>query len=310
MDNICAKTEKLCIGGVIVTYYPEASQFLKVFEAAVKQVDFLVIVNNSDVLIQSDLLKTTSQIISKKVEVIENGQNLGVAVGLNIGLKALIGKGCSHFFMLDQDSLIPDNMVLTLLKSLQVLNQQGHHVAAIGPAYFHIHLNKFAPFIKFGKFSLQKIQIENNSRLFEAHFLITSGSLVTLEAIQNIGFMEDELFIDLVDTEWCLRALDKHYKLYGHCGVVMSHSLGDKPVKIFGRKFIMHTPLRHYYLVRNSIHLLKKSYIPLNWRFIVFVMTLRSFMLYCFIAPNRIEHLRKMLRGFKDGLNGKLGRYN
>lgn len=297
------------VGGVIVIYHPDESLLPAVIEATLSQVDFLYLVNNGDHPIQINTKKFRDQALIKKIETIENGQNLGIATALNIGLKALIDKGCSYFLMLDQDSLIPEGMVLKLLKSLDVLNRQGLHVAAIGPTYFHSHLHKYAPFIQFGKLSLKKIQVENDQQLVETHFLITSGTLVTLDALQNVGLMEDALFIDFVDTEWCLRAVDKQYKLYGDSGARMTHSLGDEPVTLLGRKFSMHSPLRHYYLVRNAVYLVKKAYIPLNSRFVIFVMTLKYFIFYSLIPSNRTEHFRKMLRGLKDGLNNNLGRY-
>lgn len=309
-SSIVSKCNNQNIGCVIVTYHPDASLLPVVIEAALGQVDFLYVVNNGDHPIQIDTKKFTDEALIKKIHTIDNGENLGIATALNIGLKALIEKGCSLFLLLDQDSLIPEGMVLRLLKSLNTLNQQGHRVASIGPAYFHSHLNKYAPFIQFGKLSLKKIQINDTPQLVETHFLITSGSLTTLDALHNVGLMEDALFIDFVDTEWCLRALNKQYKLYGDSGARMNHSLGDEPVSVLGRKFSMHSPLRHYYIVRNAIHLIKKPYISLNWRFIIFVMTLKSFIFYSLIPLNRKEHFCKMLRGLKDGINNTLGRYD
>ncbi|ADI29620.1 glycosyltransferase family 2 protein [Methylotenera versatilis] len=298
------------IGGVIVAYYPDKEQFLSVVQAALNDLDFLLVVNNGEapITIITDILAMS--IDKKKFEIIENSQNLGIAKALNIGLKILIEKGCSYFLMLDQDSLVPKNMVSTLLNSLEKLNSGDTKVAAIGPAYFNSRLNKFAPFIQFGKMSLKKIEIDQKIEVTQTHFLITSGTLLTLDAIQNIGLMEEGLFIDYVDTEWCLRALSKGYKLYGDSGVIMEHSLGDNPLVLLGWRFPMHSPLRHYYLVRNAIHLIRKSYIPLNWRFIIFWRMLRSFIFYSLIPENRSEHFKKMKLGLSDGLAGVLGRMN
>lgn len=298
------------VGGLIITFQPDELLLLQVIESAYSQVDFLYVVNNGEHALKMHSEKLNHFLTSKKINTIENGENLGVATALNIGLKVLINKGCTHFLMLDQDSLIPENMVLRLLESLHALSDKGYLVAAIGPAYFHSHLNKYAPFIQFGKLGLKKIQINHKPELVETHFLITSGSLVTLEALQNVGLMEDALFIDFVDTEWCLRAINKQYKIYGYSGIKMSHSLGDKPVSVFGRRFSMHSPLRHYYLVRNAIHLVKKSYIPLNWRLIILGRMVQMLFFYSLVPTNRLEHFRSMLCGIKDGLTRTLGRRN
>lgn len=297
------------VGGVIVAYNPDESEFHNVVKAVSNQLDFVVIVNNSIKPLMTNFHEFISINNQFKIEVIENAENYGVAKALNIGLKVLVKRGCSNFLMLDQDSLIPEGMVSTLVKSLDELNKDKFRVAAIGPAYSNCRLNKCAPFIQFGKLGIKKIPIDEKNQLIETHFLITSGTLLTLDALNNVGLMEEDLFIDYVDTEWCLRALANNYKIYGNGGVQMEHSLGDSPLVIFGIKFPMHSPLRHYYLVRNAIHLIKKSYIPLNWRMTIFFRMLQSFIFYSLVPSNRLEHFNKMVQGAKNGLRGILGPY-
>jgi len=296
------------VGGVIVAYYPEEVQFLKIVKAALNEVDFLVLVNNSEIPIELDKQHVLAGKDNKHLDIIENGENFGIAKALNIGLEDLIKKGCTHFLMLDQDSLVPHTMVKHLLETLDVINTDNN-VAAIGPAYFNSRLNKYAPFIQFGNWTLKKIKVNSQPKIIEAHFLISSGTLLTLDAVNNVGLMEESLFIDYVDTEWCFRAIAKGYKLFGFSGVVMEHALGDAPLVLFGKQFPMHSPLRHYYLVRNALSLLKKSYIPINWKFIVFWRMFRSFVFYSLLPSNRFEHLSKMFEGVIDGIHGKLGKY-
>jgi len=47
--------------------------------------------------------------------------------------------------------------------------------------------------------------------------------------------MNEDLFIDWVDFEWCWRARKKGYKIIGNANVVITHQLGDAAVTI-GRK--------------------------------------------------------------------------
>lgn len=308
MTIISEQIASSVIGGVIVAYYPDEIQFLEVVKAALDEVNFLIVVNNGEIPIKLDMQHMLTKAVNKHLDIIENGENFGIAKAINIGLSDLVSKGCTHFLMLDQDSLVPKAMVCNLLKTLAVISRDNK-VAAIGPTYFNSRLNKYAPFIQFGKWTLKKITVDNQPQIIETHFLISSGTLLTLDAINNIGLMEECLFIDYVDTEWCFRAIAKGYKLFGFSGEVMEHELGDAPLVLFGKQFPMHSPIRHYYLVRNALYLLKKTYIPFNWRLIVFWRVFRSFVFYSVFPTNRLEHFKKMLSGIGDGLQGKLGRY-
>lgn len=306
--SVSSLATKPVVGGVIVAYHPDPVEFTHVVKSALCQVDLLVIVNNSESPLAELHQETLGKTSRDHLSIIENGDNLGIAKALNIGFEYLKQGGCSHFLMLDHDSLIPEGMVAKLTTAYISLSQ-NHPVAAVGPAYFNARLNKFAPFIKYGKWSLEKIAVTSNSSIVETHFLISSGSIISLDALNRIGLMEEDLFIDYVDTEWCLRAISNGYQLYGVSDVVMAHSLGDKPLVLFGRPFPMHSPLRHYYLARNSIVLLKRHYIAASWRIIILWRMTRSFIFYALIPPNRLQHLKMMAKGLVDGILGNLGRY-
>lgn len=289
------------IGAVIVAFNPNAIEFANVVRSVVSQVDYIAIVNNG-----ADISGHTT-FSDEKIDVIENHQNLGIAAAINIGLKHLIAKNFTHFLLLDHDSVLPANMVSALLQNLNDLNSNNDHpVAAIGPAYYNTRLNKFAPFIRFGNFRNIKIAIPQQPVLINVDFLISSGTLVTVDALQKIGLMDEGLFIDFVDTEWCIRAKLKGFKLYGYSGVTMQHTLGDEPVNFLGLTFPMHSPIRHYYIVRNAILLMKKSY-PLNIKLIIFKLLVGALLFYSLVPKNRVTQFKKMLLGVKDGFKGVTG---
>lgn len=294
------------IGGVIVTFNPNLKHLEKVLNAALEELDFVVIVNNGEkpLALKNDFSQ------QKKITIIENKTNKGIATALNIGLKQLIDNKYQYFLMLDQDSILIKGTTLTLYNSLKNLISQGEKVAAVGPTYFNNRLNIHAPFVKYGTLRLRKISFNQSlTNLVETHLLITSGTLITLEAVNNIGFMQDDLFIDYVDTEWCLRAITKGYRIYGCFDAKMIHNLGDEPLILGGVSFPMHSPIRHYYLSRNAVLLTKKNYIPLNWRIIILYRMLMFFVFYSVMPRNRIDHFKMMCRGIYDGISDISGPY-
>ena len=91
----------------------------------------------------------------------------------------------------------------------------------------------------------------------EVDFVISSGYLISLDAIDTLGLMNEELFIDYVDVECALRAKQKGLR----CIVLWCLRSADAPLSreppavLMGRQFTFHSPLRHHYLFRNAIWL-------------------------------------------------------
>ncbi|MFX8766500.1 glycosyltransferase family 2 protein, partial [Acinetobacter baumannii] len=58
----------------------------------------------------------------------------------------------------------------------------------------------------------EKHDVSQITKPLHSTLLISSGSLISVEALKAVGLMRDYYFIDYVDTEWCLRAEYLGYK--------------------------------------------------------------------------------------------------
>ena len=67
--------------------------------------------------------------------------------------------------------------------------------------------------------------------------------------------MEEDLFIDWVDLEWCWRAIHMGYFIVGNADVVIEHRLGDRSINLGSRGINLRAPSRHYYITRNAFYL-------------------------------------------------------
>jgi GT2 family glycosyltransferase len=135
-------------------------------------------------------------------------------------------------------------------------------------------------------------------------FLISSGSLISLAALADIGPFDEGLFIEHVDTDWALRAGAKGYRLYG------VHALGDaalsaSPLGLRRRRFFLYKPERNYYLLRNSVALWRRHYTPWHWIIHDVRRTFLLMLFYALFVPPRLARLRLMLRAVRDGLGMK-----
>ena len=120
--------------------------------------------------------------------------------------------------------------------------------------YKWLNKNKSIPFI----FSLTKSE---ESNFLEVTVAITSGSLMNVKAYKEIGPLIDDLFIDYVDTEYCLRAQLKGYKILVNTRANLYHNLGNRQEVSFLNKKIyptFHNPIRRYYIARNRIFMIRK----------------------------------------------------
>jgi len=64
--------------------------------------------------------------------------------------------------------------------------------------------------------------------LLETDFMISSGALIPMQVLDQVGDMNESFFIDHVDTEWILRAKWQGFRSFGVCDAIMEHSLGTE----------------------------------------------------------------------------------
>lgn len=166
-------------------------------------------------------------------------------------------------------------------------------------------------FIRITPRGFKRILCTNPFEYIRADFLISSGSLISLSALNAIGDMDETLFIDHIDTEWCLRAQSKGFQIYGICEAIMLHTLGDKQIRIWWKRWrsiSCHQPFRYYYMFRNSALLWQRANIPIAWKNADRLRIFYLLFFFSIFSPNRIANLKMMLKGLAHGLCGISGK--
>lgn len=289
-------------GAVVVFFHPDAACVARANRLAESM--YCVVVDNTPAVLDRRAIG-----LSDSIEYIGNGWNAGIATAFNQGVAALIQAGCNVALLFDQDSEPPQSLLTELPELIARARASGSRVALIGPAYEDRRLRGVAPFVRFGWGRLQRIPPVGDAPI-EVDFLISSGSCINLECWDEIGAMDESLFIDFVDLEWCIRAKQRGYQVWGIPWLRMSHELGGEPVRVLGRRYPMHGPIRHYYQFRNAIALMKRASMPLKWKSTELVKLPFRVVIYCLFPSRRGEHLAMVWRGIRDGLRGRLGPYS
>lgn len=260
MINNANKFTEVC--AVFVCFYPDLALFRSAVLALSSQVGKIVVVNNgADVEVEHWL--NSNDLIN-----LNYGKNVGVATAHNKGIEWALEHDFKFVLLMDQDSLAAPDMVATMIASAVKLDQIGTRYAAIGPRIVSMKTGETLPLIQLGLVKNIVQYRDNMDNAIEVDILISSGSLIPLRVIGEIGGMNEGLFIDNVDLEWCFRASYKGYKLYLDPQAVLRHNLGDstKNVWLFGhRSFISHKPIRLYYMMRNRIVLYSLAHTPRVW---------------------------------------------
>jgi rhamnosyltransferase len=290
------------VGIVVVFYHPDSECVARANRFA--GFGHCVVVDNTETR------RTAVELgVDVGVTYLPNGANRGIATGINQGVARLLELGCSRALIFDQDSEPSAELLAGLPALLEREVSSGKRVALIGPAYDDARLGGTAPFVRFRFPALERVE-PAGTELIPVDFLISSGSCINLAAWHEIGPMDDALFIDFVDVEWCVRARVKDYEVLGSPTYHLSHSLGGEPIRIFGRAYPSHSPLRHYYLFRNATALMCRGYMPWAWKWSELVKLPVRLLIYGGWLRPRGQHLLMALRGMRDGLTGKLGAFN
>jgi rhamnosyltransferase len=302
--NITNKFSEVC--AVFVCFYPDLALFRSAVQALSSQVGKIVVVNNgADAEVEHWL--NSNDLIN-----LNYGKNVGVATAHNKGIEWALEHDFKFVLLMDQDSVASSDMVVTMLASAVRLEQAGAKYAAIGPRIVSMNTGETLPLIQLGlvKNTLQYDDSMNSA--MEVDILISSGSLIPLRVIDDIGGMNEGLFIDNVDLEWCFRASYKGYKLYLDPRAVLKHNLGDstKNVWLFGNMpFVLHKPIRLYYMMRNRIILYSLVHTPRVWIVQDIFRVIAKFLIFSLLMSPRRKNAVMMLKGIKDGISGKQGSY-
>lgn len=279
------------VTAIVVLYKPDLTILKRNIESIYEQVKNIIIVDNTPNTDISDWFKTYT-----RIEYVALNANVGIARAQNIGIKSSEKYDSELIYFLDQDSISPNDVISNLTKFYYRLRKDGINVGAVGPRPYNRDEGKtYIGSVKKG------IRIDNSTT--EVSELINSGSLISKQALIDTNGMDESLFIDGVDHEWCWRANKKNgYRFFIDEECLLSHKLGEGDRKFIIRKVAIPTPFRTYYQFRNYFYLVKRDYVPIYWKFSNGLKySIKLFYYPIFISPRK-SYLKNILRGIKDGI--------
>ncbi len=287
------------VSAIIVTFNPVIEQLRAVINSLKSQVGLLIIVDNGS--------KNSEQLLAiglqSNIRLILLSENRGIAYAQNKGIHSALAAGFSTILFSDQDSIYPKNYVQDMMTVLY--NRKG--IAAVAPTYIDLHKKEKGIITPDDKVNLD-IKTKNLVTVKQA---MSSGTLVPICVLQQVGYMNEDLFIDWVDFEWCWRARSRGYLIIVNTDVEISHKIGSGAIRFFGKKINCQSPTRHYYITRNALYLaLYSPYLKLGHRFLMLAKVVKYVVFYPIIFKPRQRNLKAVWSAVAHGVTKRLGRRN
>jgi rhamnosyltransferase len=283
------------IYSILVAYNPDVGILCDSVERLTLQTDFVVVCNNSDFSIELDMVK---------VKVFNFGENIGIAKAQSIGMKWAFENGADFILQMDQDSIPENGMVEKLMNSYELIDKLGYKIGIIGPRDYDKDTKEYS------KALINKEKNIPNTSISMIPDILSSGSLIHKDVYVLVGGMDDDLFIDIVDFEYCWRMEKFGYLIFKDQEALLAHKLGDGKVKLFNFIDInIGSPFRHYYQFRNILYMMKRDYVPVYWKISQIVKLLLKFFIYPIGLKDGIIRFKYMRLGIKDFILEKKGKF-
>ncbi len=292
------------ICGVVVTYHP-AEDIFENLQAIVAECGEVLVVDNGSAKAICDRMAVVSGVTLLALE-----HNAGIAAGLNRA--ALWSRGRSLFGMIvfDQDS----KPLTGFVSELWATHDRNPRAAVIGSriveagreesSYRWVRRNPCWPGI------FQRVACDGGD-LSEVTMVISSGSLIELEPWSRLGGFDEGLFIDYVDTDYCLKVIRSGAHVAVASGASLQHHLGKRATgRVLGKDLrpMHHAAFRHYYMARNRMHLWRRHALALpHWALFDFCFAGLNGCRVIFFEAEKWAKFKALMLGTWDGLRGKTG---
>ena len=239
---------------IIILNYNSSTDTICLYQELLEQgfvASQIIIVDNASK--PEDQLHLKKYIPQKQLRLLNN--NKGYAAGNHVGIEEAIAANIPYVLLLNPDIRLASSCITRLLEQLKKEN----NVAAIGPRICYrndpdrIYSDGGLIFMEQGchtthlHYNTPVYQVPHQEHIREVDYVNGSVFMVKTAAFLDIGFMRSDFFLYFEETEWCVRAKQKGYKLASLSTAVAYHSSSHKGI------------LYHYYMMRNRL-LLSRLY--------------------------------------------------
>ena len=263
----------------------------------------IILIDNEYQKSMSDQLKK-----SKKIHLIRNKKNEGFALANNQGIKYSIKNGFDYMLLLNNDTLIKNDLLDSLIKQSSTLNQKiiqplilnydGTRIWNAGGT-INYFLGTFKTLKKGESFKNFKTSINFTDWFSGCCVLIKS------EIFKDIGYFDERFFAYYEDVDFSIRLKSKGYSVAMMNDSYLKHFESASSKSINQNEGNL-SPYVHYLNIRNHILLLNKHSKSFNTIGVILFQAIKilSYLIY-FLIRFRFNKFKMVLKGLIDAINFK-----
>jgi len=263
---------------------------------------------------------------------VQAGENLGFAGVNNVGIRyALVKDDCKYIWLLNNDTVIEKNSLFEMVKVIQ----SNKRIGIVGSKL----LRYDRPTILQALCGTTKMTWKNAgegdylfpnqedrpefNKIFELDggYIVGASMLIRKEVFQDIGLLDENYFMWAEESDFCIRAIKKGWKLYccGESKIWHKEGASSESGKI--KKFLWRTSVRPsfsrfiitgYLDIRNHIYFVRKHWGVIHmWMYILgpnLKKLLRRILGILLFDDKKLQRIMLLLKGIIDGITGRAGK--
>lgn len=281
---------------LVTVYFPDECAVHKI-ATIIPQVDKTIVCDNTP-MVQKGAVERIKAL--GNVDYVCFGANLGLSAAFNRILKdrSYLWNPKDYIFFFDQDSVIESGHVEKMIFQFEQLRIENRDVGCLGPVYYNASSKTVEE---------PRCKHKIASQVYSVSSIITSSMLTTYAILEQVGFWNEKIFLDMADWDLCWRIQAAGHLCCLTNAVILQHCVGQGEKKLGPLRLRIGSPVREYYQIRDCLQLLFQSYTPLKYRARFCAMiTIRS-PLHLLFLDHRKERFRYMLHGLLDYSRRKTG---
>jgi GT2 family glycosyltransferase len=240
--------------------------------------------------------------------VIELGENMGFAAGNNVGIDEAIDRGADYLFVLNNDTLVDESAISELVAEAERSPEAG----ALSPLMYYDEPDNlvwyagamFDPRRGYNRRHIGYCERDEGqfSSVREITHACGAAMLIPRAVVERIGPFDPQLFFQVEDVEWSLRAQAAGYRILFVPGARVWHKVASDT----GGEY---APATAYYWTRNTLEVCRR-YAPMSGLAARRreATTLVAGIVHARRAERPLESVRGTLEGWRDFHRRQMGR--
>jgi rhamnosyltransferase len=218
------------IVGIVTIYYPDVKSIVDNINSYLNELDYLILWENTPIA-DSEISRIEALLDAENIIIRGTGQNEGLAKPFNECMRWAEDNGYDYLLTMDQDSYFAND---DFRRYVDLVQNNTDTSIAIFAANRH--------FLPAGK-----------DHFVEIRTAISSGAIYPVEIFGMTGAFLTDLFVYMVDIEFCFRAKRAGMKIVCVPSVNLEHQEGYVRKSIFGLSLNYYSAQSTYYIIRNTI---------------------------------------------------------